>query len=57
MPKRKLNFQVLFRFIFRHKSFIFRQSADFFRFLGMEIFDTINMIYRIRLRVALVCAS
>jgi hypothetical protein len=28
----KLNFQVLFRFIFRHKLFIFRQSGHFFRF-------------------------
>src|SRR6185369_848198 len=26
------NFQVLFRFIFRHKLFIFRKSAEIFRF-------------------------
>ena len=29
MPERKLNFQVLFRFILRHKSLIFRQSGHF----------------------------
>jgi len=42
-PERKLNFQVLFRFIFRHKSLIFRQSGHFFRFprdIFSDIFTT-----------------
>ena len=38
IPKGNLNFQVLFRFIFRFKSFIFRESADFFRFVAGSFF-------------------
>jgi hypothetical protein len=50
-----MNFQVLFRFIFRFKWLIFRQSGDFFRFARVEIFDRINMIRRIGERVGRLC--